>query len=81
MKSKILAVALGVGIVAVTVIILLWRLSATDSRLLTNSRFVPVPEVLREGADFATVLEGLEKNGNLPVAIGTGDMGKNNPFN
>ncbi|MBP6930087.1 hypothetical protein KBB60_00545 [Patescibacteria group bacterium] len=81
MKSKILAVALGVGIVAVTVIILLWRLSATDSRMLTNSRFVPVPEVLREGADFSTVLEGLEKNGNLPVAIGTGDVGKNNPFN
>jgi len=80
-KSKILAVALGVGIVAVTVIILLWRLSATDSRMLTNSRFVPVPEVLREGADFSTVLEGLEKNGNLPVAIGTGDVGKNNPFN
>lgn len=81
MKSKILAVALGVGIIAVTVIILLWRLSATDSRMLTNSRFVPVPEVLREGADFSTVLEGLEKNGNLPVAIGTGDVGKNNPFN
>lgn len=81
MKSKILAVALGVGIIAVTIIILLWRLSATDSRMLTNSRFVPVPEVLREGADFSTVLEGLEKNGNLPVAIGTGDVGKNNPFN
>ncbi|HOE74820.1 MAG TPA: hypothetical protein PLX55_00680 [bacterium] len=81
MKNKILAIVLGVGIIAITVAILLWRLSVASNRSLTNKRFVPIPEVLGEGGDFATVLEGLEKNGNLPATVGAGDVGKSNPFN
>ena len=80
MNQKLLSVFIGFGLIAIIFGGLIFMQYRGAQKSITKDKFPVVSSDLRDSAKISALFQGLQKHGSLPVSVGKGDKGRDNPF-
>lgn len=80
MNQKLLSIIIGFVSVALIFSALIFAQLRGAQKSVAKEKFPIISGDLSDSSKISALLQGLKKHGSLPVSVGSGDKGRNNPF-
>jgi|GEM_PF-1516113 len=80
MNQKIVSIIIGFSVVAVVFGLLIFLQFKGAHTSLVKDKFPVIASELLDTSKIKSLLGGLQKNGNVPATVDSGDKGRDNPF-
>lgn len=80
MNQKFVSIFIGFGLVALVFGLLIFAQYYGAGKSIIKDKFPVVSSDLIDNTKISTLLNGLQKHGNLPANAGSGNQGRDNPF-